>query len=91
MLPHVRILKSLGEKDLIEAVGKIKDLILEAATTKQYLEFKFKDVGKIKDLILEAATTKQYLEFKFKDVLLRWPSHQPMITAKLRFGLPQEE
>jgi len=44
VLPHVRILKSLGEKDLIEAVGKIKDLILEAATTKQYLEFKFKDV-----------------------------------------------
>lgn len=43
VLPYVRILKSLGENNLREVVAKIRELIFEAATSRGYFEYKFKD------------------------------------------------
>ena len=40
---RVRVLKGLGDKDLIEVIGELKRLILEVATINKYKEFTFKD------------------------------------------------
>ena len=40
---RVRVLKGLGDKDLIEVLAKLKGLILEVSTSNKYQEFTFKD------------------------------------------------
>jgi hypothetical protein len=40
---RVRVLKGLGDKDLIEVIGELRRLILEVPTINEYQEFTFKD------------------------------------------------
>ena len=40
---RVRVLKGLGDKDLIEVIAELRGLILEVATINKYQEFTFKD------------------------------------------------
>ncbi len=41
--PYVRILKALGDNDLMEVVNKIRELVAEVRSSKKYLEFVYKD------------------------------------------------
>lgn len=43
VLPYVRVLKGLGDKDLIEVIGELRRLIVEVGTINKYQEFAFKD------------------------------------------------
>lgn len=41
--PYVRILKGLGDRELVEVAQKINDLMNEVRTTREYREFTYKD------------------------------------------------